>query len=384
MTLVATRLASNPRLQSAARNAPPIKKGERGVAVSILQQAFLDIGLPMPITTGNGTRPPDGIYGDETVKTVWTFQKREGLSNDGIAGHDTLHRLDALLQMPVVRDDGCACGNCFGLNLPAMATVRTADDALSKFAKFDLGNNGKGSRFGFNGAKSKSFLEDKLAQAQAALTNLKNQAVAAATSAASAVGSKLQPVLQMQIPTTATPLATWLTGAGSGHKKNIDDVFGTSIDPSNIVVTDGLGISGRAFVLWMPRKAVVGTPMTRPNQGVLFVNWGTTPDADKVIHELTHCWQSQHATIQGQYMVNAVKSQDEASKNGGSAYAWQDSPRKLFREYAAEQIAQQCQKNVAVIRTHIRSVAAWAVDADNDASLSTARWAKIGDPGVKS
>src|SRR5262245_38886168 len=159
MTLVAPRLATNARLQSAARNAPPLRKGERGDAVALLQQALLDVGFRMPITTRNGAKAPDGIYGDETVKTVWTFQKREGLSNDGIAGHGTLHRLDSLLGTPVVSDDGCACGNCFALTMPPLAGVRTADDAVFSFTKFNLGNNTKSSRFGFDGAKAKNFLE---------------------------------------------------------------------------------------------------------------------------------------------------------------------------------------------------------------------------------
>ena len=60
----------------------------------------------MPLSTANGTRPPDGVYGDETVRTVGKFQLREGLSNDGITGHDTLTRLDALmLAQPPAKPD---------------------------------------------------------------------------------------------------------------------------------------------------------------------------------------------------------------------------------------------------------------------------------------
>lgn len=110
MVLRSKLLANTPRLESAASNAPPMRKGERGDAVAKLQQALLSRGLNMPITTCNGTRPADGIYGDETVKAVAKFQMQEQLSCDGIAGRDTLTRLDQLLAsgdngepLPVVR-----------------------------------------------------------------------------------------------------------------------------------------------------------------------------------------------------------------------------------------------------------------------------------------
>lgn len=97
MVLRSARFANQPRLEKAAANSPPLRKGESGDAVARLQLALIDVGFTMPITTKSGTRPPDGIYGDETVKTVGKFQLQQKLSNDGIAGHDTLTRLDQLL-----------------------------------------------------------------------------------------------------------------------------------------------------------------------------------------------------------------------------------------------------------------------------------------------
>lgn len=97
MVLRSKILANMPRLESAANNAPPLRSGERGEAVAKLQQALISRGLNMPITTCNGTRPADGIYGQETVKAVAKFQIQEKLSSDGIAGRDTLTRLDQLL-----------------------------------------------------------------------------------------------------------------------------------------------------------------------------------------------------------------------------------------------------------------------------------------------
>ena len=96
MPLTSPRFRDHARLQSAAENNPPIRKGERGEAVAILQQALIDCGFAMPASTSNGTQTPDGIYGDETVTTVYKFQAREGLQRDGITGRDTLARLDQL------------------------------------------------------------------------------------------------------------------------------------------------------------------------------------------------------------------------------------------------------------------------------------------------
>ena len=96
MALMSERLAGNARLQAASENSPPMRKGERGEAVSILQSALIDQGQAMPITTKNGTASPDGIYGDETVRAVWKFQANHNLQRDGVAGRDTLGTLDSL------------------------------------------------------------------------------------------------------------------------------------------------------------------------------------------------------------------------------------------------------------------------------------------------
>jgi len=99
MTLVSNRFARNVRLQSAARNSPPLKKFEPDRdAVALLQQALVDIGFEMPISLAKGK--PDGIYGDETVNTVADFQTEQTLQRDGQAGHDTLHRLDLIFANP--------------------------------------------------------------------------------------------------------------------------------------------------------------------------------------------------------------------------------------------------------------------------------------------
>jgi murein L,D-transpeptidase YcbB/YkuD len=98
MSLTSPRFSGNQRLQRAATNQPPMRRGERGDAVALLQDALVELGFPMPITTQKGESFPDGIFGAETEKTVAEFQSRHGLTRDGVAGHDTLHRLDELFQ----------------------------------------------------------------------------------------------------------------------------------------------------------------------------------------------------------------------------------------------------------------------------------------------
>lgn len=103
MPLRSRRLSGNARVATAAVNNPPFRKGASGDGVAIVQQALVDLGYPMPITTAWSGRA-DGIYGDETVKTVAQFQKDEKLSSDGVAGHDTITRLDDIYLL-IEKDD---------------------------------------------------------------------------------------------------------------------------------------------------------------------------------------------------------------------------------------------------------------------------------------
>ncbi len=95
MALKSPRFAANRQLQQAAVNAPPIMRNSAGPHVAILQQAFIDLGMDMKLSTKKG--PPDGIFGGETESRVWQFQARTGLVRDGIVGHATMTKLDELL-----------------------------------------------------------------------------------------------------------------------------------------------------------------------------------------------------------------------------------------------------------------------------------------------
>jgi peptidoglycan hydrolase-like protein with peptidoglycan-binding domain len=97
MPLRAGRFTHSERVKKAAENNPAMRFGEKGDAVAIVQQALVDLGFPMPITTKGGRRLTDGIYGNETAKVVKQFQKLNKLDADGIVGRKTLARLDELI-----------------------------------------------------------------------------------------------------------------------------------------------------------------------------------------------------------------------------------------------------------------------------------------------
>jgi murein L,D-transpeptidase YcbB/YkuD len=98
MALASARLSNNVRLDEAAKDKNrPLAEGEKGRAVELLQHCLVDLGLTMPVST----RPSgltDGIFGKETAATVKKFQTLNGLKVDGMAGPQTLQRLDVIFQ----------------------------------------------------------------------------------------------------------------------------------------------------------------------------------------------------------------------------------------------------------------------------------------------
>lgn len=96
MALTSPRFAGNARLENAARNRPPLRRGDTGQPVRLIQQALIDLGYPLPISTRK-YNSPDGVYGGETKTKVRAFQRRVHLNPDGEVGRNTMARLDALL-----------------------------------------------------------------------------------------------------------------------------------------------------------------------------------------------------------------------------------------------------------------------------------------------
>lgn len=84
------------RLKTAVCNAPPIKRGERGPGVTLLQEAYVALGYAMPASTGPGGAL-DGIFGKETDAVTRHFQSENDLAVDGDAGEKTITRLDSEL-----------------------------------------------------------------------------------------------------------------------------------------------------------------------------------------------------------------------------------------------------------------------------------------------
>jgi peptidoglycan hydrolase-like protein with peptidoglycan-binding domain len=98
MALSTPRLSKNARIQQASVDkSKPMAKGETGRAIEILQQCFVDLGFSMPIST-NRSGMTDGKFGHETETTVIAFQRKSGLTADGMAGPQTLARLDLFIQ----------------------------------------------------------------------------------------------------------------------------------------------------------------------------------------------------------------------------------------------------------------------------------------------
>ena len=72
--LQSPRYAPNETLQNAYDNNPPLRQGASGEAVILVQQGLIDSGIPLPLSTNNGTTPPDGSFGPETARAVRQFQ----------------------------------------------------------------------------------------------------------------------------------------------------------------------------------------------------------------------------------------------------------------------------------------------------------------------
>lgn len=120
MPLMSPRFASNARLQAAANNAPTIKFGEKDMeAVRAIQQAYLDLGFAMPVSTRKAGSP-DGIFGAETQKVTRAFQTKNSLSPDGIVGRDTLAKLDQAFPAPVQPPEPPS----FPIRIPRFVPVR--------------------------------------------------------------------------------------------------------------------------------------------------------------------------------------------------------------------------------------------------------------------
>ena len=97
VTLTSRILRDSPRVAEAANNKRrPIGFPETGDGVERVQLALINLDFPLPRSTRK-TGTPDGIFGGETLSALKAFQRSKALKDDGMAGPDTLERMDQLL-----------------------------------------------------------------------------------------------------------------------------------------------------------------------------------------------------------------------------------------------------------------------------------------------
>jgi peptidoglycan hydrolase-like protein with peptidoglycan-binding domain len=97
--LKSPRFAGDERLEQVFDNSPAMRRGEVSGAVAKIQQALIDDGFEMPISTQK-TGSPDGIFGRETKSTVILFQEKYSLETDGVVGRNTMRKMDELYAGP--------------------------------------------------------------------------------------------------------------------------------------------------------------------------------------------------------------------------------------------------------------------------------------------
>lgn len=100
--LKSEKYADNPRLEQAFDNEPPLRIGERGEPVKLVQEGLRSDGFYMPRST-KPSGEMDSIFGLETFSAIKQFQSKYGLDVDGIVGRQTMGKLDELaLASPIV------------------------------------------------------------------------------------------------------------------------------------------------------------------------------------------------------------------------------------------------------------------------------------------
>jgi hypothetical protein len=99
MGLSSPRFTSSDTLKKVEANLAVLQKGAVSRAVHLVQMALLDLGYPLPLSTGSANYSPDGIFGEETKAVVKRFQRDSKtamltLTDDGIIGQKTIRELD--------------------------------------------------------------------------------------------------------------------------------------------------------------------------------------------------------------------------------------------------------------------------------------------------
>lgn len=88
--LLSPRFSGNRILEACLDNQRTLQQGSRGAAVTLVQQALIDAGFPLPVNGANG------IFNAETKTALEDFQRASSLVVDGKLGQNTISALDAL------------------------------------------------------------------------------------------------------------------------------------------------------------------------------------------------------------------------------------------------------------------------------------------------
>jgi hypothetical protein len=86
--LKSQRFAGDEALEACYDNESSLRRGDSGPAVEKIQRALIFLGFPVPNVGANG------VFGDETVLAVKSYQEARGLNVDGIVGSETIGNLD--------------------------------------------------------------------------------------------------------------------------------------------------------------------------------------------------------------------------------------------------------------------------------------------------
>lgn len=350
-----------------------LERGSKGDAVRAIQEALLTLGYSMPVTTLKGKSPPDGVYGSETILTIKDIQFRYGLQPmDGILGQDEMALFDRLFEPvnPPSNAQSHHCGNCYNEagNAPNLSSLQNQNSSANGHAN----SNGQ-----------HPFLNRVGTELKEAGGHIRNKVAAVKQKVIKVAKPIIAGLKAIDIPNTITPLEDFLDYDPSWLDA-VDQTFGASLDYRNIFVNNGLGFDGRQFVMFLPVPGFLRHRLPTQARGILLMQMGPyhALTTNILLHELMHCWQSQHVPEQARFMRNAIASQRAGSKHGGSAYAYQYAPMKKFEEYGAEQLAQMIENGEQSIIDHVRSLKAWEIDPALETSLSTPKWDDARRAGV--
>jgi len=115
------------RIDAASNSRPPLKRGDQGRAVQLLQTALIQQGAAIP--SAQGAAGPTQLFGLETERAVRVFQDRLPIGTDGVAGRATIGFLDIMMRGWSDGANGGAWGAALALTAAPRALIKV-DKAL--------------------------------------------------------------------------------------------------------------------------------------------------------------------------------------------------------------------------------------------------------------